>query len=241
MSPEQLTLGGVVGFLLCMAFVFGKHYKDTSTSTLLGATILHQNNMQVYWKTGLTVFPVVPNGGQVHKIGASTAQAVADELEAVVLPPAPMHVACGLLASESVMDPLCVDECRHSSNPEGNPLKFDCGIGQTKLEFLPFNPAVGLAVRQAFAFDITKAIPYFWGLYNDHLVLADKWIAGNTRSDIDPRMMNRYALAGIIYKQGPTGAAAIFADGKWDPELNNFASLCDWYAAALNEKSVFDT
>jgi hypothetical protein len=206
----------------------------------LAQIILGYNNSQMYWVGGVTVFTEPTKGVTLHKITATQAQSVATELEAVVSASEPTSIACALLGSESVMDPQCENGNYLGSNTAKDALGFDDGIAQEKLRYLVGQPGVTDAPgAQAFAFDVTRAIPYFWSLYQSHVATADGWIAAGGPSNIDPRLMNRYILAAVIYKQGATGGRAIFEAATWPEELNNFVSLEKYFAAKLSVPSVF--
>lgn len=213
----------------------------TPAPTGLAAIILTYNNQQAYWANGVSTFTEPAEGVVVHKINATQAGLIADQLTATVGTSAPMSIPLALLASESVLDPLCQNGNFLGSNPSKGPMGYDDGIAQLKLcdievEGTTFTPATA----QAFAFDVTKAIPYFWSLYEGHLATADSWVTAGGPSNIDPRLMNRFVLACVMYKQGVTGAEAIFKSGTWPAELNNFMSLESYFATKLGEPSVFE-
>lgn len=215
------------------------------TLSKLAQIVLTYNNQQAYWVGGVTTWTVAAKGVTVNKASAAQCQATADQLEATIPSSAPMQIPCALIASESVFDPKCQNGNFAGSNPSKSPWGYDDGLCQLKLCDIEIDGKTGAAAfstpadAQAFAFDVTKAIPYFWGIYNAHLATADKLIAGNTRSDIDPRLMNRWILAALCYKQGDTGAATIFASGQWPSELNNFVSLEQYFAGKLGVPSLF--
>lgn len=218
-----------------------------SSLSPLAQVILTYNNQQFYWDGGVTRWTVPAKGVTVNKLDAAGAEAEAEELSATVPSTDPMSVPLALLGSESVLDRYCQNGNFAGSNPTKDPWGYDDGVAQIKLKYISIGGKVGAqafasaADAQAFAFDVTKAIPYFWGIYNSDLVTADLWIAGNTNSAIDPRLMNRWILAAVIYKQGSTGAQAIFADGAWPAELNNFVSLETYFAGKLGQQSVFSS
>lgn len=233
-------------FVICVAYYVLMPGKPEPLPPLdkLAQIILNQNNMQVYWKVpGVTMYSIPEEGGVIHKLDPAMAQLESTILQKYI-PADEMGVACGLLASESVMDWQCENGNWNGSNPTRSLWGYDCGLPQLKLELIEIDGKVGPAAfatpneAMDFAFDLSKAIPYFWGLYQAHLAEADKLIAGNTRSDIDPRLMNRYILAAIIYKQGDTGGATIFAAGTWPAELNNFGNLVAWYSQQLGIPSL---
>jgi hypothetical protein len=220
----------------------------------LATVIKKQNNMQAYWAippgsiTG--EWPIPAEGGVIHRITDIQAQQESEIIQAVV-PAAEVGIACGLMSSESVMDPKCVNGNWNGSNPSRSLWGADCGIGQLKLCDIEVDGKSGAAAfaspedAQAFAFDVTKAVPYFWGLYQSHLQTADSWIAAGGPSNIDPRLMNRYVLAAVIYKRGAgmgttaaPGARMIFEAGTWPAELNNFGNLVVWYSNALGIPSL---
>lgn len=211
----------------------------------LGKVILTYNNQQAYWVGGVTQWSVAAKGVTVNKLDPAGAAAESQALEASVPSSAPMSIPLALLASESVLDRYCKNGNFAGSNPTKDPWGFDDGIAQLKLKYIEVNGKVGAAAfassddAQAFAFDAAKAVPYFWGIYNAHLATADAWIAAGGPSGIDPRLMNRWILAAVIYKQGDTGAYSIFKDGAWPAELNNFVSLEGYFAGKLGVKSVF--
>jgi len=211
----------------------------------LAQVILTENNMQSYWVGGVTSWSVAAKGVTVHKISAAQAEAEADELQATVPSTVPMSIPLALLSSESVFDPQCQNGNFEGSNPTKDPWGFDDGVAQLKLKYIEIGGKTGTAAfssaaaAQAFAFDVTKAIPYFFGIYESHLAEADSWIAGDAPSTIDPRLTNRYVLAALAYKQGDTGAYSIFKSGQWPSELNNFENLEMFFAQQLGTTSVF--
>lgn len=216
-----------------------------SVFSSLAQVILTYNNQQAYWVGGVTQWTVPAKGVVVNKLDAAGAQAEADQLDATVPGDDPMSVPLALLASESVLDRYCQNGNFTGSNPTHDPWGYDDGVAQLKLKYITVAGKSGpeafasAADAQAFAFDVTKALPYFWGVYNSDLVTADSWINGGGPSTIDPRLMNRWILAAVIFKQGPTGAYAIFESGAWPSELNNFVSLETYFAEHLNQPSVF--
>jgi len=207
--------------------------------------ILTYNNQQAYWVGGVTQWSVPAKGVTVNKITPAQAQDEANALDATVPTEAPLSVPYALLASESVLDPSCQNGNFLGSNPTKSPWGYDDGVAQLKLKYITIRGKSGPAAfstaadAQAFAFDVRDAIPYFWGSFNSHLATADKLISGNTNSAIDPRLMNRWVLGALCFKQGDTGCATIFAGGTWPAELNNFVSLEGYFAKQLGQKSVF--
>ncbi len=206
--------------------------------TPLAEIILKYNNQQSVWKLGRTWTNPL-KGVVIQEDDATEAQAIADVLESTVPPVAPMSVPLALLGSESDIG-YAINGNFLGSNKSHDPLGYDDGPAQEKLRYLIGQPGVTDATSaKAFALDPKRAIPYFWSLYNSHLQTAAQWIATGGASNIDPRLMNRWILAAVIYKQGDTGGRAIFLAGDWPAELNNFVSLEVYFAKQLGTPSVF--
>src|SRR5215469_3726736 len=94
--------------------------QQTAPIDELAQVILKQNNMQSYWKVpGVVSYDIPVEGGVIHKINGAQAQTQSTWIQRLV-PREVWGIICGLFASESVMDPLCVNENLNGSKPSGD-------------------------------------------------------------------------------------------------------------------------
>jgi hypothetical protein len=206
--------------------------------------ILHANNMQSYWVGGYTKWSIPAKGIVVDKINADIANSedsaiVAAENQGPAEQGIPRSVALALMMSESDLDPLCQNGNFLGSNPTHDPLGFDDGVTQAKLRYLVGSaPGVTDATSaQAFAFDPSRSIPYFYRELAVKIAWA-QYIIATYPSLGDTRLHNPYMLGVLGYKQGATGAMNIYNSGSWPTELDNFVNLESYFAQQLGVPSA---
>lgn len=242
MSLGQIVIGILTVFVAVGSMVLARMREASDppeTLSPLAKIIYAFNRQQAIWVGGPT-FSEPAKGVSLTEDTEAQAEEVADVLEATVPASAPMQIPLALLGSESDLSIICFNGNREGSNKANDPGGYDDGVAQEKLKYLIGQPGVKtIDDARAFALDPKRAIPYFWSLYQAHLRTADEWIAAGGPSTIDQRLMNRWILAAVVYKQGPAGARNIFEAGLWPPELNNFVSLESWFAKELGVKSLF--
>ncbi len=213
------------------------HANSPVSLDTLGSTILRYNNMQSYWRLGVQTWTFVAKGVTIHKIHAPQAALIAS---AVRSQPAtsvvPQTIALGLMASESLLDPLCQNGNFLGSNPTKELSGFDMGICQLKLKYVTAPGVSNVDDAKTFAFDPSKAIPYLYALVAGKIEWARETIAGH-RSAL-PQWNDPFILAVGAFKLGQTGVMAFYQGGSWAAELDDFVKLESWFASQLGVPSA---
>ncbi|MGA8535172.1 MAG: hypothetical protein WB615_13780 [Candidatus Tumulicola sp.] len=203
----------------------------------LGSVILHYNNMQSRWWLGVQTWTVAAKGVALHKINAAQAALIASAIEArPATSSVPETVALGLMASESLLDPLCQNGNFLGSNPAKVLGGFDMGLCQLKLKYITAPEVSNLDDAKAFAFDPTKAIPYFYEIFAGKIEWAEGVIAGHKSAWT--QWNNPLILAVGAFKLGETGVMTLYQGGTWATELNTFIQLESWFASQLGVPSA---
>ncbi len=213
------------------------HSNAPASLDKLGTVILQYNNMQSYWKLGVQTWTVAAKGVVVHKINAAQAALIASTIESQpATSPVPETIALGLMASESLLDPLCQNGNFLGSNPTKALGGFDMGLCQLKLKYITTPGVSSLADAQAFAFDPTKAIPYLYEMFAGKIEWAKGVIAAHESTWA--QWNNPLVLAVGAFKLGETGVMTFYQGGTWATELNNFIQLESQFASQLGVPSA---
>jgi hypothetical protein len=210
---------------------------------IIASVILAYNNSQAFFKLG-PAWSVPAKGVVIHEINAGEANAISLQIQKS----APQHnlptsyvLAC--LAIESVLDPNCENGNFAGSNPTKDPLGYDMGIAQLKLRYIT---AEGVTFEnpeqaKAFAFDVSKAIPYFCLEMAGKIAAAKDVIARNTSSAPDARLNNPLILGTCLYNFGTTGGVEnYYQKGVFPSHCTHVIDLWQYFDKALGVKSFPD-
>ena len=152
--------------------------------------------------------------------------------------PLPYLMAC--VCVESLFDPACKNGNFLGSNPTKAQEGYDVGICQLKLKYL-LDPIhlVNVDDAQAFALNVSKAIPYAASLMQAHVTTATTYIKAN--NCLVP-YNNKYYTGSAIYNFGFAGFVTKLAAMKPITTLSHCEGVKQneqIFCQKLNQKSIF--
>ena len=223
--------------------------------------ILNYNNGLSNFANGATVWPpstasaqLLGEGVLIHKIDLPTAALISTRIKyglgslTELMPGMDLvSYALACLAIESTLDPNCQNANTGvnslgvaRSNPNNDPMLYDMGIAQLKLEYIKAPGVVDHASALAFALDVDKAIPYFASIMADHVSWAQGIIAKNTSSAPDVRLSNPLLLATGAYNFGDTGMLNTYYEtGMFPSHCQDVIDLEEYFSTKRGVPSIF--
>lgn len=184
-------------------------------------------------------------GVVIHKIDLATAASISSRVKyslspfALVMPGVDfVSYVLACLAIESTLDPLCQNGNIGvnalgvpRSNPDNNPMLYDMGIAQLKLEYITAPGVTDHTSALAFALDINRAIPYFVTEMAGRIKWAQQVIKDNTSSAPDARLTaSAPLLATGAYNFGEEGMLEDYYEkGLFPSHCQNVIDLTNYF------------
>jgi hypothetical protein len=184
---------------------------------------------------GAIIFVSQRAGVVIHRISKDTALRISELIkkeEALTYVSRALSLA--FLSQESLFDP----EAKNKNYKYEDMSAWDVGLCQLNLGVLSREKKLGfngdLFQAQAFAYDITKAIPWKYQLILRNTVAAKRFLRLNPEYKIDP-----WLLGCQMYNAGPTGAIRMLKAGLPLEYAEKIKKLEQEYAAELGLPSMF--